>query len=114
MVGLRWRGGEVGRAAAVGLLAGLVPFVALLGSSCALPCSPGQCALAGVGSGVLGAVALGRALGSARLEVVAVGLGVAAATASMVCLVLGSPGLLVVPALVASAGPSLAWRRASS
>lgn len=112
LVGLRHRGGDLGRGAVTGLLAGTLPFVLIVGWKCSGTCSPVSCAAIGVLSGVGAALVLARGLQSQSTGWAVSAVAVAAATSALPCFALGAHGLLVIPALLAaSAVPATVLRR---
>lgn len=113
LVALRLQGGELGRGAAAGLLAGTVPFVLTIGWKCTGTCSPAVCVAIGIAGGIAAAAVLADGLRSRSIGWSVAAVGVAAATSALPCLALGAHGLLVVPVLItASAVPATVLRRA--
>jgi hypothetical protein len=116
LVTLKWRGGAIGKAAATGLGAGLVPYALVLAWGCYGSCAFGHCLVIGLAAGAAGAGVLLATLGSAgsidarSAGPIAAGVGVAVLVASLACPLLGTPGLVVVPVLALAAVP-LAIRR---
>lgn len=114
VVGLQWRGGAWGRAATRGLVAGMVPFVGLVGwTTCSGSCDPVACTLAGAASGVAGASVLWVSGRDGPLAGAA-GVVVAALVAALPCTLLGVYGLAALPALALTAAPAVLARPAAA
>lgn len=114
LVWLRWRGGDAGRGAIVGLAAGLVPYAGILAWVGYGTCDPHLCLTVCGLSGVASAALMGRGLRRGSLPWALAAVGVASGVAALPCLALGASGLVVVPALVAVALPVRALARAAA
>ncbi|MEZ4317009.1 MAG: hypothetical protein R3F61_05885 [Myxococcota bacterium] len=107
LVGLRWRGGDLGRGVVPGLASGLlawgVPLAWVCGDGpCVTACSPACLVVTGVAGG-LGGLLLWRSVGSTSAVAA---LAIASVCASMGCLALGTGGLVGVAAVLVVGAPA--------
>lgn len=106
-----WRGGDAGRAAEAGFLAGLLPCVGVGGLQLVGKCGAVPCAVVCGAAGIAVAAVLARGLRREPPGWAAAAVGVAALTGAIPCLALGVAGLAVLPALLGAAVPVAVLRR---